>query len=182
MDRRSPIASFAMHAAQYLSSSLARSFFRHGINCCNLPIRRTRKYILGLELRKSFFPSGAFGFCGAASAPWPAQDMKTVQGLVLCAALFRSAANPLIQIPPHIQAMELSTPKPVTAAQMQEFKQDFVDVDFNKDDQMDAQEVRAHFKGGISDVELYQFFLDSDTDRSGDVSLQEYVDYAAMLG
>ena len=80
MDRRSPIASFAMHAAQYLSSSLARSFFRHGINCCNLPIRRTRKYILGLELRKSFFPSGAFGFCGAASAPWPAQDMKTVQG------------------------------------------------------------------------------------------------------
>ena len=79
-------------------------------------------------------------------------------------------------------------------------------------------EVRAHFKGGISDVELFQFFLDSDTDkwlqwfchglgtrlkfwkgldlkchghhpvlsasqdRSGDVSLQEYVDYAAMLG
>ena len=42
-------------------------------------------------------------------------------------------ADPLIQIPAHIQAMELSTPKPVTNAQMQEFKQDFVDVDFNKD-------------------------------------------------
>ena len=25
-----------------------------------------------------------------------------------------------------------------------------------------AWQVRAHFKGGISDVELYQFFLDSD--------------------
>ena len=44
------------------------------------------------------------------------------------------------------------------------FKQDFLDVDFNKDDVMDAQEVRAHFKGGISTVELYQFFLDSDKD------------------
>ena len=43
-------------------------------------------------------------------------------------------------------------------------------------------------------MELFQFFLDSDTvarhpfrfvdskDRSGDISLQEYVDYAAMLG
>eukprot|EP00439_Symbiodinium_sp_Y106_P042242 s3811_g5.t1 len=92
------------------------------------------------------------------------------------ASLLHVGAEPLIQIPPHIQNLELSTPKPVTAAQMQEFKQDFVD-----DDQMDAQEVRAHFKGGISDVELYQFFLDSDKDQSGDVSLQEYVDYAAML-
>eukprot|EP00930_Biecheleria_cincta_P101355 TRINITY_DN92992_c0_g1_i1.p1 TRINITY_DN92992_c0_g1~~TRINITY_DN92992_c0_g1_i1.p1 ORF type:complete len:112 (+),score=27.75 TRINITY_DN92992_c0_g1_i1:153-488(+) len=93
----------------------------------------------------------------------------------------RIGADPLIAIPPHIQAMQLSTPKPVTEAQLHEFKQDFVDVDFNKDDQMDAQEVRAHFKGGITDVELYQFFLDSDKDMSGDVSLQEYVDYAAML-
>ena len=87
---------------------------------------------------------------------------------------------------------------------MQEFKQDFVDVDFNKEPpqwlelscsfpsfnkmrmtrwtlrrrELDihastvgcrlpcegccAWQVRAHFKGGISDVELYQFFLDSD--------------------
>ncbi|CAK9004605.1 unnamed protein product [Durusdinium trenchii] len=108
--------------------------------------------------------------------------MKPLQGLSVALALFGAAAEPLIQIPTHIQEMELSTPKPVTVAQMQEFKQDFVDVDFNKDDQMDAQEVRAHFKGGISDIELFQFFLDSDSDRSGDVSLQEYVDYAAMLG
>merc|ERR1719159_1280027 len=74
-----------------------------------------------------------------------------------------------------------NTPKPVTNAQLQEFKQDFLDVDFNKDEVMDAQEVRAHFKGGISAVELYQFFMDSDKDQSGSISLQEYVDYAALL-
>eukprot|EP00747_Dinoflagellata_sp_TGD_P162247 gnl/TRDRNA2_/TRDRNA2_179639_c0_seq1.p2 gnl/TRDRNA2_/TRDRNA2_179639_c0~~gnl/TRDRNA2_/TRDRNA2_179639_c0_seq1.p2 ORF type:complete len:105 (+),score=32.46 gnl/TRDRNA2_/TRDRNA2_179639_c0_seq1:111-425(+) len=74
-----------------------------------------------------------------------------------------------------------NTPKPVTRAQQMEFKQDFIDVDFNKDDVMDAQEVRAHFKGGISTVELYQFFTDCDKDNSGAISLQEYVNYAAML-
>lgn len=90
--------------------------------------------------------------------------MKSFRAVSLALMLLSGArSDPLIQIPPHIQTMELSTPKPVTEAQMQEFKQDFVDVDFNKDDQMDAQEVRAHFKGGISDVELFQFFLDSDT-------------------
>jgi len=84
-------------------------------------------------------------------------------------------------LPPHIVSMQLSTPKPVTDAQMIEFKQDFVDVDFNRDNVMDAQEVRAHFKGGIGNVELYQFFLDSDKDHSGSITLQEYVDYATML-
>merc|ERR1719188_1280487 len=86
-------------------------------------------------------------------------------------------------LPPHIAQMNLSTPKPVSEAQMAEFKQDFVDVDFNKDDEMDAQEVRAHFegKGGIANLELYHFFLDSDRDMSGTTSLQEYVDYAALL-
>ena len=49
--------------------------------------------------------------------------------------------------------------------------------------QQQQWEVRAHFtgKGGISNLELYQFFLDSDKDMSGTISLQEYVDYAAML-
>mmetsp|Transcript_16204 Transcript_16204/g.37278 ORF Transcript_16204/g.37278 Transcript_16204/m.37278 type:complete len:143 (+) Transcript_16204:110-538(+) len=74
-----------------------------------------------------------------------------------------------------------NTPKPVSEAQLQEFIQDFLDVDFDKNDEMDAQEVRAHFKTGISTMELYQFFLDSDKDASGTISLQEYVDYAAML-
>eukprot|EP00933_Yihiella_yeosuensis_P023780 TRINITY_DN18497_c1_g1_i1.p1 TRINITY_DN18497_c1_g1~~TRINITY_DN18497_c1_g1_i1.p1 ORF type:complete len:115 (+),score=22.52 TRINITY_DN18497_c1_g1_i1:69-413(+) len=87
----------------------------------------------------------------------------------------------VLPIPPHIEAIQVSTPKPVTDGQMKEFKQDFVDVDFNRDDLMDGQEVRAHFKGGISDVELFHFFLDCDTDMSGDISLQEYVNYAAML-
>lgn len=75
----------------------------------------------------------------------------------------------------------LTTPKPVTSAQMAEFKQDFLDVDFNKDNVMDAQEVRAHFKGGIATVELFQFFIDSDKDMTGSITLQEYIDYAAML-
>merc|ERR1719414_2508841 len=86
-------------------------------------------------------------------------------------------------LPQRIAEMVLSTPKPVSDAQMVEFKQDFVDVDFNEDDVMDAQEVRAHFdgKGGIPNLELYQFFLDSDKDKSGTITLQEYVNYAAML-
>merc|ERR1712232_243538 len=86
-------------------------------------------------------------------------------------------------MPEHIANMVLSTPKPITEGQMTEFKQDFVEVDFNNDDVMDAQEVRAHFgaKGGIANLELYQFFLDSDKDMSGSISLQEYVDYAALL-
>ena len=84
-------------------------------------------------------------------------------------------------LPPHIALMQLSTPKLVTGARKAEFKQDFVNVDFSKDDNMDAEEVRAHFKGGIVDVELFQFFLDSDKDQSRTVSLQAYVDYAAML-
>merc|ERR1719261_1115245 len=78
-------------------------------------------------------------------------------------------------------SLPLNTPKPVTNAQLQEFKQDFLDVDFNRDAVMDGQEVRAHFKGGISNVELYQFFMDSDKDQTGSISLQEYVNYAAML-
>eukprot|EP00929_Paragymnodinium_shiwhaense_P107869 TRINITY_DN74216_c0_g1_i1.p1 TRINITY_DN74216_c0_g1~~TRINITY_DN74216_c0_g1_i1.p1 ORF type:complete len:113 (-),score=39.41 TRINITY_DN74216_c0_g1_i1:156-494(-) len=98
--------------------------------------------------------------------------------LAAVAAPFAAANAPLDQ---KLLDIQLSTPKPVTEAQMLEFKQDFADVDFNKDDVMDAQEVRAHFKGGISDIELYQFFLDSDKDKSGSISLQEYVDYAAML-
>mmetsp|Transcript_104989 Transcript_104989/g.208723 ORF Transcript_104989/g.208723 Transcript_104989/m.208723 type:complete len:118 (+) Transcript_104989:71-424(+) len=106
----------------------------------------------------------------------------TLAMLVLPPAGAQSQSAPT-PIPPHIAQMVLSTPKPVSEGQMTEFKQDFVDVDFNYDNVMDAQEVRAHFtgKGGISNLELYQFFLDSDKDMSGTISLQEYVDYAAML-
>mmetsp|Transcript_5411 Transcript_5411/g.7633 ORF Transcript_5411/g.7633 Transcript_5411/m.7633 type:complete len:129 (+) Transcript_5411:170-556(+) len=101
--------------------------------------------------------------------------------LLLLFCLARGSEAEAVPLPPHIAQLQLSTPKPVTDAQMVEFKQDFVDVDFNKDDVMDAQEVRAHFKDGITDLELYQFFLDSDKDATGSITLQEYVDYAALL-
>ena len=56
-----------------------------------------------------------------------------------------------------------------------EFKQDFLEFDLNKDNQIDAQEVRSQFK------ELHQFFIDVDQDLSGTISMQEYIDYAAAL-
>eukprot|EP00927_Polykrikos_kofoidii_P061003 TRINITY_DN55898_c0_g1_i1.p2 TRINITY_DN55898_c0_g1~~TRINITY_DN55898_c0_g1_i1.p2 ORF type:complete len:116 (+),score=26.75 TRINITY_DN55898_c0_g1_i1:79-426(+) len=108
--------------------------------------------------------------------------VRCFAGVVLgmLAISFVDSAAP-VAMPPEIKAMVLNTPKPVTDAQMMEFKQDFVDVDFNRDNVMDAQEVRAHFKDGISNKELYEFFLDSDTDQSGSIDLQEYVSYAALL-
>merc|ERR1719453_2660437 len=79
-------------------------------------------------------------------------------------------------------AEESTTEKPkATEAQLAEFKQDFLDVDYNKDDQMDAMEVRAHFKGGIGSLELYHFFNDCDTDKNGAISLPEYITYASTL-
>merc|ERR550514_100966 len=84
-------------------------------------------------------------------------------------------------VDPKEPTLPANTPKPVTNAQLQEFKQDFVDVDFNKDEVMDAQEVRAHFKGSIGALELYQFFLDCDKDSTGSITLQEYIDYASKL-
>ena len=64
---------------------------------------------------------------------------------------------------------------------MAEFKQDFLDFDLNKDNQIDAQEVRAQFKGELDAKELHQFFLDVDKDLSGTISMDEYIDYAASL-
>merc|ERR1719218_205112 len=102
-------------------------------------------------------------------------------GAIMTLATLGVGEDSSTTVDPKEPTLPANTPKPVTNAQLQEFKQDFLDVDFNKDDVMDAQEVRAHFKGGISNVELYQFFMDSDKDQSGSISLQEYVDYAAML-
>mmetsp|Transcript_15705 Transcript_15705/g.23914 ORF Transcript_15705/g.23914 Transcript_15705/m.23914 type:complete len:106 (-) Transcript_15705:143-460(-) len=62
-----------------------------------------------------------------------------------------------------------------------EYKQDFMDFDLNKDDQIDVQEVRAQFKGDLDPKELHQFFIDCDKDNSGTVTLKEYIDYAATL-
>ena len=62
-----------------------------------------------------------------------------------------------------------------------EFKQDFLEFDLNKDNQIDAQEVRAQFKGELDAKELHQFFIDVDQDLSGTISMQEYINYAASL-
>lgn len=77
--------------------------------------------------------------------------------------------------------MVLQTPVPVTENQLLEMKQDFVDVDFDKNGVMDAQEVRAHFKNTITSADFNAFFIETDADESGAVSLQEYVTYASHL-
>mmetsp|Transcript_52030 Transcript_52030/g.114180 ORF Transcript_52030/g.114180 Transcript_52030/m.114180 type:complete len:88 (-) Transcript_52030:92-355(-) len=66
-------------------------------------------------------------------------------------------------------------------AKMAEYKQDFVDFDLNKDDLIDAQEIRTQFQGDLDPKELHQFFIDCDKDDSGTVTLQEYIDYAITL-
>ena len=62
-----------------------------------------------------------------------------------------------------------------------EFKQDFLEFDLNKDNQIDAQEVPSQFKGELDAKELHQFFIDVDQDLSGTISMHEYIDYAAAL-
>jgi len=94
---------------------------------------------------------------------------------------FRSVMAVGRPVPPHIAEAALTTTKPVSEAKLNEMKQDFVDVDFNDDAVMDAQEIRAHFQRTISNLNFYQFFLDCDTDNSGSVSLQEYANYASMI-
>merc|ERR1719229_1477463 len=72
--------------------------------------------------------------------------------------------------------------KQPTDTELAEYKQDFIDFDLNKDDQIDAQEVRSQFKGDLDPRELHQFFIDVDKDNTGTVTLQEYIDYAVTLG
>eukprot|EP00401_Gymnodinium_catenatum_P012298 CAMPEP_0117528760 /NCGR_PEP_ID=MMETSP0784-20121206/37483_1 /TAXON_ID=39447 /ORGANISM="" /LENGTH=104 /DNA_ID=CAMNT_0005325061 /DNA_START=70 /DNA_END=384 /DNA_ORIENTATION=- len=71
--------------------------------------------------------------------------------------------------------------KQPTDAEVAEYKQDFVDFDLNKDNKIDAQEVRSQFKGDLDPTELHQFFIDADKDSTGTVTLEEYIDYAATL-
>merc|ERR1719428_644338 len=65
--------------------------------------------------------------------------------------------------------------------ELAEYKQDFLDFDLNKDNQIDAQEVRSQFKGDLDPKELHQFFIDVDKDSTGTVTLAEYIDYAVTL-
>merc|ERR1712196_99931 len=80
-----------------------------------------------------------------------------------------------------VVAEEKEAKKP-TDSELAEYKRDFIDFDLNKDNQIDAQEVRSQFKGDLDPKELHQFFIDVDKDSSGTVTLQEYIDYAVTLG
>merc|ERR1712084_144137 len=71
--------------------------------------------------------------------------------------------------------------KTPSESELAEYKQDFIDFDLNKDNQIDAQEVRSQFKGDLDPRELHQFFIDVDKDSSGTVTLKEYIDYAVTL-
>eukprot|EP00928_Gymnodinium_smaydae_P078281 TRINITY_DN620_c0_g2_i2.p3 TRINITY_DN620_c0_g2~~TRINITY_DN620_c0_g2_i2.p3 ORF type:complete len:103 (-),score=38.81 TRINITY_DN620_c0_g2_i2:910-1218(-) len=79
------------------------------------------------------------------------------------------------------QAADDKAKKVASDKEMAEFKQDFIDFDLNKDNQIDAQEVRSQFKGDLDAKELHQFFSDVDKDGTGTLSLEEYVDYAITL-
>merc|ERR1712061_110019 len=78
-------------------------------------------------------------------------------------------------------AMADKAAKKPSESELAEYKQDFIDFDLNKDNQIDAQEVRSQFKGDLDPKELHQFFIDVDKDSSGTVTLQEYIDYAVTL-
>ncbi|CAE7227456.1 unnamed protein product [Symbiodinium natans] len=73
---------------------------------------------------------------------------------------------------------EAEEPKKATVQEAEEFQQDFLDFDLNKDQQIDAQEVRTQFKGELDSKELHQFFIDVDQDLSGTISLQERQRYS----
>mmetsp|Transcript_106277 Transcript_106277/g.307616 ORF Transcript_106277/g.307616 Transcript_106277/m.307616 type:complete len:107 (-) Transcript_106277:58-378(-) len=62
-----------------------------------------------------------------------------------------------------------------------EFERDFLNFDQNRDGQIDAQELRLQFRAELTPLELHRFFVDADADRSGTISLAEYIEYAATL-
>uniref|UniRef100_A0A0G4HZG9 EF-hand domain-containing protein n=1 Tax=Chromera velia CCMP2878 TaxID=1169474 RepID=A0A0G4HZG9_9ALVE len=72
----------------------------------------------------------------------------------------------------------LGVGRDMTPEQIEEFKTDFINFDYNKDGFVDAQEVRQGFQHELSDEDLYEFFLDADVDLSGTVSMEEYLDHA----
>lgn len=62
----------------------------------------------------------------------------------------------------------------------EEFKQDFVDFDLNRDNVVDPLEVRSHFQNEVSADELAQFWYDVDLDNSGTITWPEYREYAKI--
>eukprot|EP00922_Rhytidocystis_sp_ex-Travisia-forbesii_P043464 GHVS01064808.1.p1 GENE.GHVS01064808.1~~GHVS01064808.1.p1 ORF type:complete len:183 (+),score=29.35 GHVS01064808.1:720-1268(+) len=67
----------------------------------------------------------------------------------------------------------------VSAEEFEDYKRDFVEFDLNHDGLIDAFELRAAFEQDkVEPEELYQFFMDVDTDSSGTVTEIEYMEYA----
>eukprot|EP00922_Rhytidocystis_sp_ex-Travisia-forbesii_P043463 GHVS01064807.1.p1 GENE.GHVS01064807.1~~GHVS01064807.1.p1 ORF type:complete len:181 (+),score=36.94 GHVS01064807.1:376-918(+) len=67
----------------------------------------------------------------------------------------------------------------VSAEEFEDYKRDFVEFDLNHDGLIDAFELRAAFQQDkVEPEELYQFFMDVDTDSSGTVTEIEYMEYA----
>lgn len=59
-------------------------------------------------------------------------------------------------------------------------RRDFEEFDVNKDQQLDPLEVRSRFKSYLNEQDLYYFFDNADKDRSGTVSLEEYLGYVNL--
>eukprot|EP00922_Rhytidocystis_sp_ex-Travisia-forbesii_P034258 GHVS01050880.1.p1 GENE.GHVS01050880.1~~GHVS01050880.1.p1 ORF type:complete len:179 (+),score=45.39 GHVS01050880.1:424-960(+) len=67
----------------------------------------------------------------------------------------------------------------VTPEEFDDYKRDFMEFDLNRDGLIDAHELRAAFQQDkVEAEELYQFFMDVDTDSSGTVTEMEYLEYA----
>jgi hypothetical protein len=59
-------------------------------------------------------------------------------------------------------------------------RRDFDEFDANKDRQLDPLEVRSRFKSYLNEQDLYYFYDNADKDRSGTVSLDEYLGYVNL--
>eukprot|EP00389_Voromonas_pontica_P005008 GDKH01007481.1.p1 GENE.GDKH01007481.1~~GDKH01007481.1.p1 ORF type:complete len:101 (+),score=23.04 GDKH01007481.1:102-404(+) len=75
---------------------------------------------------------------------------------------------------------EVKANREASAEEFGEHAKDFDDFDLDKNEELDAQELRSSFKD-LSPKELYRFFMDVDADSSGTASKQEYINYAVTL-
>eukprot|EP00921_Rhytidocystis_pertsovi_P016857 GHVQ01026535.1.p1 GENE.GHVQ01026535.1~~GHVQ01026535.1.p1 ORF type:complete len:183 (-),score=40.91 GHVQ01026535.1:210-758(-) len=107
----------------------------------------------------------------------------------------RAAPSPAAPPPPPYQSVDppvapppvyTGTPpssrgvgKTVQPEEMEDYKRDFLEFDLNKDGLIDAYELRMSFQNDkVDHEELFQFFMDVDSDDTGTVTEEEYLDYA----